>query len=207
LKDKIKVLYGTTNPAKLKGMKETLEPIGIEVIGLNELSGDLPEIDENGHEPVDNARIKSMAYYEAFGLPVFSLDSGLYFVDEPELEQPGTYVRRYTGVELDDDQMIEHYTSVARSNGGKIRAQYINGISLVVDGKSFEYQGDDISFKSFYLTDQVHPKRVEGLPLNSISIDIETGQFIYDLKERNNDSLKRMEAYRSFFREHLNLGE
>ncbi|MCH4888054.1 hypothetical protein EZV73_10740 [Acidaminobacter sp. JC074] len=203
-----KILYGTGNPAKLNGMRNTLAPLGIEVIGLNDLSGDLPEIDENGREPLDNARIKSLAYYKAFKMPVFSLDSGLYFVEDPHLEQPGTYIRRYTGVHMDDDQMIEHYRCLAKSNGGQIKGQYINGIVLVLDEDHiYEHQGEDISFKSFYLTDACHERRVEGFPLNSITKDVETGEFVYDMKARKNDGDSQSQAFRNFFKKHLNLGE
>ena len=79
----MKLLYGTTNLGKLNSMRNVLQPIGIEVIGLSEMDGELPYIPEDGIEPVDNARQKSMAYYKTFGIPVFSLDSGLYFIDEP----------------------------------------------------------------------------------------------------------------------------
>lgn len=33
----------------------------------------------------------------------------------------------------------------------------------------------------FILVTQPHPKRVEGFPLDSLSVDIETGKYYYDL--------------------------
>ena len=77
----MKILYGTTNQAKLESMKRITESLGIEIIGLNELNQPLPTINEDGKNPLENARIKAKAYYEAFSMPVFSCDSGLYFDD------------------------------------------------------------------------------------------------------------------------------
>lgn len=202
----MKLLYGTTNEGKLKSVRQVLSKIGVEVIGLNDLEGELPIIDENGEEPVDNARLKSMAYYKAFGIPVFSQDSGLYFIDEPHLTQPGTYVRRYTGKEMNDDELLEHYRQIAEDNGGLIKAQYINGISLVLDNDTIhDYQGEDISYTPFYISSVPHEKRVKGLPINTLSIEIETGEYFYDLVNRNRDSMKRNAGLIAFFKKHLNV--
>ena len=78
------LIYGTGNAAKLKYMQKTLEPLGVEIMGLNELNLLLPTIDESGNNPLENARIKALTYYRAIKkqtgkhYPVFSCDSGLY---------------------------------------------------------------------------------------------------------------------------------
>ena len=201
------LLFGTTNPAKLSSMRAALKPLGIDVKGLNEIEGQLPYIAEDGNTPVENARQKSMGYYKAFGMPVFSCDSGLYFIDEPNLEQPGPFVRRYTGVEMtEDDQLINHYSSVAASNGGTIKAQYINGISLVLNEETvFDYQGDEISSSPFLITSKPHHKRVEGFPMNTISIDIKSGLYFYDIVTDSSDDSKWTKGTQAFFKRHLNL--
>ncbi|MCK8061170.1 MULTISPECIES: non-canonical purine NTP pyrophosphatase [unclassified Fusibacter] len=201
----MRLLYGTTNPAKLNSMKIALEPIGIELIGLNELEGELPEIAEDGSEPIENARQKSVAYYKTFGIPVFSCDSGMYFVDEPNVMQPGTFVRRYTGVDMyDDDQLLKHYSGVAKANGGTIKTQYINAVSLVLDKDTIiDHQGDDISSDPFLLSEKAHAKRVEGFPLDAISIDIASGRYYYDLDAESVDVEKWQRGMREFFTRHL----
>lgn len=40
----MKILYGTGNPAKLEGMKKWLQGLEIEIIGLNDLNGEIPII-------------------------------------------------------------------------------------------------------------------------------------------------------------------
>lgn len=204
----MKLLFGTTNPGKLNSMRKTLAPLGIELIGLDDLDGDIPFIAEDGNTPLENARQKSKAYFKCFGIPVFSFDSGLYFIDEPNLIQPGTYVRRYTGIDMDDDQLIEHYSAVAKSNGGTIKAQYINGVSLMMDEDTiYEYQGDEISYNPFFITSKPHCKRVKGIPLNTISIDIKTGKYFYDLENESEDVKKRRKGIQTFFSKHLNITE
>lgn len=106
----MKILYGTTNKAKLQAMKLAVESLDIELIGLNDLGVELPRIVESGNIPLENAKIKARAYYEAFHMPVFSCDSGLYFDElKEEEEQSGIHVRRINGRELTDDEMIQYY--------------------------------------------------------------------------------------------------
>ena len=65
----MKLLFGTGNQAKLSVMRSRLEKLGIELIGLNDLRAEgktIPEILENGDTPLENARLKALAYYEAF---------------------------------------------------------------------------------------------------------------------------------------------
>lgn len=103
----MKILYGTTNKAKIQVMKNAVESLDIELIGLGDIDGELPSIVENGKTPLENAEIKAKSYYEVFHMPVFSCDSGLYFDELQEDEQPGLHVRRVDGKELTDDEMIQ----------------------------------------------------------------------------------------------------
>ena len=59
----MKLLYGTGNPAKLDAMRHRLADLGIELVGLKDLSDvRIPEIVEDGETPLENARKK----YEDF---------------------------------------------------------------------------------------------------------------------------------------------
>ena len=101
----MKILYGTTNQAKLESMRRLTAPLGMEIVGLKELGLPIPQVEESGKDPLENARMKAQAYYEAFGMPVFSCDSGLYFDDLDDAEQPGVLIRRAGGHEMDDEEM------------------------------------------------------------------------------------------------------
>ena len=68
----MKLLFGTGNAAKLSVMRNRLKKIDIELIGLNDLRAegmDIPEVAETGSTPLENARIKALAYYKAFNMP------------------------------------------------------------------------------------------------------------------------------------------
>lgn len=182
----MKILYGTTNKAKLQAMRNAVELLGIDIIGLDDIEGEIPKVKECGKTPLENAEIKAKAYYEAFKMPVFSCDSGLYFDELEDEEQPGIYVRRVNGRELSDDEMIEYYSSLARRYGGKITGQYWNAIYFVLDeNHSYSSMDKSIATEPFILSAVPHPKRVEGFPLDSLSIDISEGEYYYNLDSKD----------------------
>ncbi len=182
----MKILYGTTNKAKLQAMKTAVENLDIQLIGLKDIDSELPSINENGKTPLENAEIKARAYYEAFHMPVFSCDSGLYFDELSEEEQPGLHVRRINGKELTDDEMIQYYASLAERHGGRITGRYRNAIYFILD-EEHHYSSMDMSIATepFVLGTKPHAKRVEGFPLDSLSIDIATGKYYYDLEVKD----------------------
>lgn len=203
----MKILYGTTNKAKIQVMKNAIESLDIELIGLGDMASELPSIIENGKTPLENAEIKAKAYYEAFHIPVFSCDSGLYFDELQEDEQPGLHVRRVNGKELTDDEMIEYYGALAERHGGKITGRYRNAIYFIQDD-NHHYSSMDISIATepFILVPRPHSKqRVQGFPLDSLSIDIATGKYYYDLDVKE-VSTSVEDGLRKFFEEIL-LGE
>ena len=113
----MKLLFGTGNQAKLNVMKIRLKPLGINLIGLEDLKKEgytVPSVPETGNTPLENARQKAMAYYQVFKMPVFSCDSGLYFDEVPDEIQPGVHVRNVNGRCLSDDEMIAYYTGLAK---------------------------------------------------------------------------------------------
>ena len=70
----MKLLYGTGNPAKLDAMRHRLAGLGIELIGLKDLGGvKQPEIIEDGKTPLENARKKAEAYFNALHMPAAHL--------------------------------------------------------------------------------------------------------------------------------------
>ncbi len=195
----MKILYGTTNKGKLQAMKKAVESLDIELIGLGDVDSEHPGINENGKTPLENAEKKAKAYYKAFHMPVFSCDSGLYFDELQDDEQPGLYVRRIKGKERTDDEMIQYYASLAERHGGRITGRYRNAIYFILD-ENHHYSSMDMSIATepFILVSQPHSKRVEGFPLDSLSIDIETGRYYYDLEVKDVSSSVD-EGVRNFF--------
>lgn len=198
-------IYGTKNAGKIQFMREVFEPLDIHLIGIGDISIPLLKVDESGNSPLENARIKALAYYQAlreqteFNYPLFSCDSGLYIEGLSDEEQPGTHVRRVGGKNLTDEEMIDYYSSVVERLGGKVKARYRNAICLVMNAnETYEYMGDDIASVEFMLVSKPHTKRESGFPLNSLSVHIDSGKYYNDLniKPRNNSQ----EGFREFFR-------
>lgn len=180
--EKITLLYGTGNAAKLALMREYLKDLEqVKLIGLKELSCEWEEPEESGREPLENARQKALCYYKTCHMPVFSMDSGLFIEGLPDEEQPGVHVRRVDGENLTDAEMREHYKKIAARFGGKCAAQYRNAICLVFsEDEIYEIQSEDLNGSRFYLTTDEREQQMEGFPLDAISVRIETGEHFYD---------------------------
>ena len=205
----MKLLYGTGNLAKLSAMRNRLEQLDIELIGLNDLrveGKNVPEVKEDGNTPLENARLKAMAYYEAFQIPVFSCDSGLYFDNVPNEVQPGVHVRNVNGKCLSDDEMIDYYSGLVKAYGNLV-ARYRNAICFVMDNTHiYEAMEPSMGSEKFILTDKPHSTvRKEGFPLDSISLDIKTNKYYYDLPEDKLEQVAVEDGFLEFFKNILNL--
>ena len=95
-------------------------------------------------------------------------------------------MRRRNGKVLTDDEMMQYYASLATQHGGKITGRYRNAIYFIVD-ENHHYSSMDMSIATepFFLTDKPHSKRVDGFPLDSLSIDIVSGKYYYDLEVKD----------------------
>ena len=206
--NKMKLLYGTGNLAKLSAMRNRLEQLDIELIGLNDLRTEgkiIPEVIEDGNTPLENARLKAMAYYEAFQIPVFSCDSGLYFDNVPDEVQPGVHVRNVNGKCLSDDEMIDYYSGLVKVYGNLV-ARYRNAICFVMDDAHiYEAMEPSMESEKFILTDKPHSTiSNEGFPLDSISLDIKTNKYYYDLPEDRLEQVAVEDGFLEFFKNILN---
>lgn len=185
----IKLLYATGNPAKLESMRRGLAAMeDILILGPEDMGRPLPFVEETGASPLENAILKARACHRFYGIPVFSCDSGLFFDGVPESQQPGVNVRTVGGKRLSDDEMIEHYAAMARRYGD-LTARYRNAICLVLS-EDEEYSSMDSTLEStpFILTSRPHPVRREGFPLDSLSVDMATGKYYYDIEDYMVDS-------------------
>lgn len=181
-----KVLIGTTNPSKVNRFSKLLAGNDIELITLRDLEiADEP--DEMGKTPEENAIIKAKFYSKYFDVVICN-DSGLYFeeLDLTDERQPGLNIRTPMGMKrLSDEEMIEYYSKLVASLGGKVLAYYLDGIAVFNKGKISSFMDLEYSKKigSFYMIDKASPKRFEGWPLDSLSISKETGKYFVDGSE------------------------
>ena len=197
----MQILYGTTNQAKLDFMKKITAPLGIDVIGLRDLNQPIPDVCEDGNSPLENAKMKAEAYHKAFHIPVFSCDSGLYFDEVEEALQPGLHVRRVNGKELSDEEMIEHYSKLATKYNGRLTARYRNAIYFIAEESViFSCMDESLVSEPFIIANKAHEKRVKGFPLDSLSVDFETGEYYYDMGEKEAGKLAVEQGLNDFWK-------
>ncbi len=197
----MKLLFGTENPAKLDVMRRGLDGMHLEILGLKDMDRAAPPVAEDGRTPLENARQKALAYYRFYGIPVFSCDSGLYFDEVPGEIQPGVHVRTVQGKYLSDEEMVAYYGGLA-STYGDLTARYRNAICLVLDENHImESMDESLASLPFLLTAKSHTRiRKEGFPLDSMSVQIRTGKYYYDLDEDALDEIALGDGFLEFFR-------
>ena len=175
----MKVLFATTNLAKVKKYKKALEEKGIELITINDLDFKL-NIDENGKNAIENAYIKAKTYYDVTKMTTIGMDNCLFIEELPEEKQPGTHVRRINGKELTDEEMIVYYTNLVKEYGGRLTAKWVYGMVIYNGEEKKEYTWTK---SNFYLVDKPCNKRNPGYPLDSISVMPENNQYWLELTE------------------------
>lgn len=185
----MKVLFATTNPAKIKKYADALKSNNIELITPKDLNLNL-RVEENGKNELENAYLKAKTYYEATGIISIGMDNCLYLENIPEEKQPGTYVRRVNGKELTDEEMIEYYTNLVKENGGKITAKWLYGM-VIYDGKNIKKYS--WSKSNFYFVDTPFSKINPGYPLDSISIIPEYNKYLVELTDEEKNKQKQLD--------------
>lgn len=179
----MKVLIGTTNPSKVNRFAYLLSGHEIEFLTLKDLNiTDEPA--ETGRTPEENAIMKARFYGEYFDLVICN-DSGLYFEELAiaDERQPGLNIRTPMHMpRLSDEEMITYYSGLISELGGKVSAYYLDGIAVYNHGTIDSFMDSDLAKTSgsFYMIDQASPKRFEGWPLDSLSINKKTGNYFVD---------------------------
>lgn len=167
----MKILFGTTNPAKVAWTKGLLSYFDIEIITPDDLGiKDKPV--ENGKTPLENARIKCEFYHQYYH-NVLCHDSGLFFeeLNYQDPLQPSVHIRRPNNLNksLNDEEMIEYYTNLIKDLGGKVKAYYSDGVVIMLGHEVFTKIIEDKT-KAFTMVDKPSEIKVPGWPLDSISI-------------------------------------
>ena len=179
----MKVLLVTTNPSKVKRFADLLKGYDIEFITLKDIKI-IEEPEEKGTSPEENAIIKAKFYGQYFDIVICN-DVGLYFkeLDLEDLRQPGLNIRTPMNMNrLSDEEMIDYYSKLIAKLGGKVTAYYLDGIAVYNHGVISSFMDNEAAQKTgvFDMIDKASSKRFEGWPLDSLSINKETGKYFVD---------------------------
>lgn len=181
----MQLLYATSNNSKVYNMRRRLEGLPIEIVTPKEL-GIKIDVIEDGKTAVENATKKAQAYYEETKIPTIAGDSGLFIDGIPDDKQPGLFVRRVNGKSLSDDEMIEYYTKLIESIGGKSTGYYVTGLALFTEHGLFT---TEISEDKFILSSITSKNNHRGNPLNVMTIDPILQKFYTDMTDDDFKSL------------------
>jgi XTP/dITP diphosphohydrolase len=99
-----KILVASTNPGKLKELREMLDG-DIEWVGLSDFPS-VTEVEEDGKTFTENARKKAIGYAKATGLWTLADDSGL--VIDALGGQPGVKSARFSGHKDANRGLLDH---------------------------------------------------------------------------------------------------
>ena len=198
------LLYATTNKSKIEFMQRRVERLGIKLLSLTDVSAPKLKIEESGNSPLENAKIKALAYFSVLKIPLFSCDTGLYIDGLDHSRQPGINVRG-PGDHMTDTDAIAYYSALAEEMGGKMVVRYVNAICLILgNGKMYEHMGDDVALGPFYIVSKPHEIRKEGFPLDCLSVDIESEKYYYDMEDGWKYGTKKSDdGFAAFFKRHL----
>lgn len=209
----MKVLLGTTNPSKVHNFSNLLKDCEIEFITLKDIEI-ASEPEENGKTPEENAILKAKFYGQYFDTVICN-DCGLYFeeLSLDDCRQPGLNVRTPMNMQrLSDEQMIEYYSKLIKELGGRVSAFYLDGIAVYNHGEIYSFMDKENARKTgFDMIDKAAPKYFPGWPLNSLSINRETGKYFVDEKDTNSKENIFAKQYKkqivNFLKKALNIAD
>lgn len=189
----MKILFATGNETKAKRFSKGLLENDIEVVTLKDVDINI-EVEENGNTAIENALIKARSYYNETGMITMAMDDNLYIEGIPDELQPGMFVRRVNGKRLNDDEMIEYYSGLAKKYGknGLLTAKWVYGMAIINNGieKTYTWSNEE-----YYISDIPVERRHAGYPLDSISINKVLNKYFVDLTDEDKKQIGRDETH------------
>lgn len=187
-----KILFATENESKAKRFKNGLLKNNIEIITINDIDKKI-DVEENGKDAIENAIIKARAYANIYDFPVFAMDDNLYIDNIPDDKQPGMFVRRINGKRLNDEELIDYYSNLARVYGdnGKLNCRWVYGIAVICNGVENTYTW---SKEDFYIVDKPADKINPGYPLNTISVNKKLNKYFIDITDEDKKEINEDES-------------
>ncbi|MDZ7659604.1 RdgB/HAM1 family non-canonical purine NTP pyrophosphatase [Fodinibius sp.] len=133
------IVLASRNKHKIKELRETLSPLGIELKSTYDFP-DLEEVIEDADTLEGNALKKARYVYNQTGLPALSDDTGLE-VDALN-GRPGVFSARYAGENATDqdnvDKLLEELSGIPMERRG---AQFRTVAAFVTDDDSYTFEG------------------------------------------------------------------
>ena len=197
------ILIGTSNPAKLRRIKQICRNIDVSLLEPASLGLSISDV-ENSETPEGNARNKAQAWFMLAQKPVFSIDYALRIEGLADERQPGVFVRRIGSErhKATDGAALLYYSDLIFTLGGMASGEWIAGLSLALS-ESIIHSTTMVDAASFV----AKPSQtvVEGEPLLSLQIDHTSGRYCSELSPRELCSVQmnRRQKILRFLDQHL----
>ena len=134
----MKLLVASTNPNKVREIRQILEVVPVEVLSLDAVPA-IAEPEETGSTFAENARLKALYYNAATGLPSVADDSGIEI--EALDNGPGIHSARWGGTDY-AAKFARIYELLRERGVSGSRARFVAAVAFAVDGSiEFETEG------------------------------------------------------------------
>lgn len=127
----MRIVYATTNPAKLEEARLVLEDGTFAILGLRDFPNIAP-VEETGSTFEENATLKAKGYFAQIGIPCIGDDGGL-IVDALN-GAPGVHSHRWLGYEASDRELAEAIVKKLRGLPREKRTARLGGAVVYWDG-------------------------------------------------------------------------
>lgn len=126
-----KLLFGTTNAAKLDEVRQAMRESGVEILGLKDFSG-IRQVEEAGETFEENAVLKAKGYFAQTSTPTIADDGGLVIDALGGL--PGVHSHRWLGHEATDQELVEAVLKRMEGIPQEDRTARLCGVMVFWDG-------------------------------------------------------------------------
>lgn len=176
---KRKVLFGTTNQAKIKHVMALAVDWPVTIVSPSCLGLDL-HILEDAPTVEANASKKALAYAIAADLPAFALDAGLFIEQFPLEKQPGVFVRRIQQehVHVSDEELLGHYIAELQAIGGTSTGHWQIAVALASPTQQVLVESYTVQTR---FVAQPSPVRIPDAPLSSLMLDPPTNRYYSEI--------------------------
>ncbi len=138
----MKIIYGTTNPNKIKEMQELLKPYNFELLSLKDINFS-EEIEENGTTFLENSLIKAKAILNFcqennLKYPILTDDAGLCVKSLDN--RPGVYTARYAGNHAKQEVAINKLLTELKEKDDR-SATFFCALTFIYQDKIIQVEG------------------------------------------------------------------
>jgi len=154
----MKIFLATNNEGKIKRFKNLLEQVdkNIEVYTPADLKVDIIDVEENGKNLQENAKLKANAYFGKVDMPILANDTGFYvegegLIDAPKRKALGELNENTLTKEEVFKKVLDFWKGIATKHGGKVNAVWVEAFAVLYpDGEIKEIE----SRREIILTDK-----------------------------------------------------